>query len=285
MSVFGYPKQTTPFADRSQPYKFDAISLANQTRYALAMMMTEATPERFDRFFESRSLVGELKACGMETLWISNQGRRGQYDSFSTSLALEANEQIFLNEWSWTDVTYDGHLVDRLEARLDSHHQGQAIFVHLIGSHTKYSERYPEGFGFADTSDIVAQYDNSLLYTDTVLEKLYQHFESDKTLFVYVSDHGQIVSNSKFGSGFLPGYREEYRTPLLIWTVDGASIARVQNMLDGKQLNLESFDDLMRYLVGISTAPKLSTRKLVAVLSPEYLKNYDALPSFRDSAN
>jgi glucan phosphoethanolaminetransferase (alkaline phosphatase superfamily) len=193
---------------------------------------------------------------------------------------MEADEQIFLNEGSWEDVTYDGRLADVLEARQDSSHQGEAIFVHLIGSHTMYSQRYPKGFGFPDTSDIVAQYDNSLRYTDSVLERLYRHFAGDRTLFVYVSDHGQIVSDSKFGSGFLPGFREEYRTPLLIWTADGASIARVREALGGEKLNLESFDDLMRYLVGISPEPKLSTRKLVAVLSPEYLKDYDSLRSF-----
>jgi glucan phosphoethanolaminetransferase (alkaline phosphatase superfamily) len=281
MSVFGYPKPTTPFADASHPYAFDALSPANQTRYALAMMLTDATPEHFDRFFEARSLVGELKDCGMETLWISNQGRRGQYDSFSTSLALEADEQQFLNEWSWEDVSLDGRLADALEARPDSDHRGQAIFVHLIGSHTMYSQRYPKGFGFPDTSDIVAQYDNSLRYTDSVLERLYRHFAGEKTLFVYVSDHGQIVSNEKFGSGFLPGFREEYRTPLLVWTADDASIARVRETLGGEKLNLESFDDLVRYLAGISPEPRLSTRKRVAVLSPDYLKDYDSLRPYR----
>lgn len=282
MSAFGYPKPTTPFVDASRPHKFDALSPANQTRYALAMMLTDATPDAFDRFFESPSLVAQLRACGMNTLWISNQGRRGRHDSFSTSLAMEADEQVFLNEDSWTAVTFDERIVEELERRGDFTRPRQATFIHLIGSHTKYSERYPEGFGFPDVPDTVSQYDNTLLYTDHVLQRLYERFQGESTLFVYVSDHGQMVSNQRFGSGFLPGYREEYRTPLLVWNAGDAAIARVRQALGDEKLNLESFDDLVRFLVGMSPEPEVSTRRLVAVLSPDYLKDYASLPSFRD---
>ncbi len=283
MSAFGYPKPTTPFVDASRPRKFDALSPANQTRYALAMMLTEATPDAFDRFFQTPSLVAQLRACGMHTLWISNQGRRGRYDSFSTSLAMEADEQVFLNEESWTAVTYDERIVEELERRGDFKRSRQATFVHLIGSHTKYSERYPQGFGFPDILDTVSQYDNSLLYTDHVLAKLYEGFQGESTLFVYVSDHGQMVSNERFGSGFLPGYREEYRTPLLVWNARDEAMARVQHDLGDQKLNLESFDDLVRFLVGMSPEPGISTRGQVAVLSPDYLRDYESLPSFRDA--
>src|SRR4029453_15754046 len=95
MSVYGYPKATTPFADRSHPFAFDALSPSTQTRYSLAMMLTAARPGQFDPFFKSHSLVGQLRSCGMHTLWISNQGRRGEADSFSTSLAWGAAASEF----------------------------------------------------------------------------------------------------------------------------------------------------------------------------------------------
>jgi glucan phosphoethanolaminetransferase (alkaline phosphatase superfamily) len=282
MSVFGYAKPTTPFAQRSQPYAFDALSPANQTRYALAMMLTAAAPDNFDVFFRSHSLVGQLRACGMKTLWISNQGRRGRYDSFASSIGLEADESVFLNDWSWTAVSYDGAIVDELRRRGVDKRGRQAVFVHLIGSHAKYRERFPPGFGFPDVSHVVEQYDNSLLYTDHVLARLHELLYDDATLFVYVSDHGQIVSDSAFGSGFLPGYREEFRSPLLIWTSDGPSMARVRSELGTARLNLESFDNLISFLAGMSPSPGLSTRDLVAVLGPEHLRRYRQLASFGD---
>lgn len=279
LGVFGYEKPTTPFAVRSSPHAFDALAPSSQTRYSLGMMLTDAGPGSFDGFCETHSLVGQLRNCGFHTLWISNQGRRGISDSFSASLADEAHEQLFLNEWSWTDAKLDGQIVEELDARGVYAKTGHATFVHLIGSHTEYGERYPEGFGFPNASNVVSQYDNSILYTDHVLSELYDRFSGGSLLFIYVSDHGQMVSNSKFGSGYLPGFKEEFRTPLLIWTEDDSAIDAVRHAIGNSRVNLESFDDIVRFLIGMSTKLKISTRQSVSVLTPEYIKNYDELAS------
>ena len=279
MSIFGYPKQTTPFADRSDPHAFDTLAPSNQTRFSLGMMLTPAAPGSFDSFYESHSLIGELRQCGLHTLWISNQGRRGQYDSFITSIALEADEQVFLNEWSWTDSKLDGRVVEELTARGAYEMRGRATFIHLIGSHTDYKKRIPTGFGFSDASSVVANYDNTILYTDQILSELYSRFADEALLFVYVSDHGQVVSEDRYGSGFMPGRKAEYRTPLLIWTDDAASIGKLRTAIGEARLNLESFDDVMRYLVGLSPTPKISTRQTVSVLTPDHVTDYADLMS------
>ena len=279
MSVFGYSKPTTPFATQSGVHAFDALSASNQTRYSLGMMLTSAAPGEFDSFFRSHSLVGELRSCGLQTLWISNQGRRGEYDSFSSSIAREADEQVFLNQWSWRDTQLDGKIVEALEARGEFRKSGQATFIHLIGSHTDYEERVPAGFGFRNATDVVARYDNTILYTDRVLSELYRRFAGGSLLFVYVSDHGQMVSEAHYGSGFLPGYKEEYRTPLLIWTKDDAAVDTIRKAIGDSRLNLESFDDVVRYLVGISPTPQVSTSQAVSILKPENVRNYSDLES------
>jgi heptose-I-phosphate ethanolaminephosphotransferase len=280
MSIFGYQKPTTPFAVASGAHAFDALAPSNQTRFSMGMMMTAASPGSFDRFYRSHSLVGELRSCGFGTLWISNQGRRGEYDSFSTSLAQEADEQVFLNELSWTESELDGRIVEVLAARDAYRAKRQATFVHLIGSHARYGRRYPEGFGLPGPRDTVAMYDNSILYTDHILSQLYERFADEALLFVYVSDHGQVVSESHFGSGFLPGYQEEYRTPLLIWTDDDEAMGAIRTVLGGARLNLESFDDVMRFLVGLSAEPVVSTSTRVSVLRPEYVRDYRKLASW-----
>ena len=279
MSIFGYPKQTTPFADRSSAHAFDTLAPSNQTRFSLAMMLTPAAPGSFDSFYGSHSLIGELRQCGLHTLWISNQGRRGQYDSFVTSIALEADEQVFLNELSWTDAQLDSRVVEELAARGAYDKRGRATFIHLIGSHTDYKKRIPDGFGFPDASSVVANYDNTILYTDHILSELYRRFADESLLFVYVSDHGQVVSEGRYGSGFLPGRKAEYRTPLLIWTDDAASVGNLRIAIGEARLNLESFDDVVRYLVGLSPTPKISTRQAVSVLTPDRLTDYSDLMS------
>ena len=277
MSVFGYGRTTTPFAVSSRAQAFEALAPSNQTRYSVAMMLTRARPGAFDSFFTSHSLVGELRACGYHTVWLSNQGRRGEWDSFVTSLANEADEQVFLNDWSWSRESVDGRIVDEVARRGYAKRGRQATFLHLIGSHTDYEERYPAGFGFGHADTVGEHYDNTILYTDFVLSELYRDFFGHGTLFVYVADHGQIVSESRFGSGFVPGYKEEFRTPLLIWSEDTDSIAVVRRLLDGSRLNLESFDDLVRYLVGMAATPNVSTSTDVSVLSPEIVRDYQRL--------
>ncbi len=282
MGIFGYARPTTPFALSSHPHAFDALAPANQTRYSIAMMFTPAVPGSFSSFFTSHSLVGELRACGFHTAWVSNQGRRGEWDSFATSIANEADEQIFLSAWDWYKAkVLDGSLIDEVARRGLTKRDRQATFLHLIGSHTDYDERYPPGFGFKGVDTIVEQYDNSILYTDYVLSELYRRFEGGRLLFVYVSDHGQMVSESQFGSGFLPGYQEEFRTPLLVWTDDHAAIDAVRAELGDRRLNLESLDNLLRYLLGMSASPQVSTSTRVSVLTPEIVREYgelDTLP-------
>jgi heptose-I-phosphate ethanolaminephosphotransferase len=262
----------------SHPHAFDALAPANQTRYSIAMMLTPAAPGSFAPFFTSHSLVGELRACGFHTAWVSNQGRRGEWDSFATSIANEADEQIFLSTWDWSRrKVLDGSLVEEVVRRGFTARERQATFLHLIGSHTDYVERYPAGFGFKDADTIGEQYDNSILYTDQVLSELYRRFAGGKLLFVYFSDHGQMVSETKFGSGFLPGYQEEYRTPLLVWTDDRPAIDAVRAELGGRRINLESLDNLLRYLLGMTASPQISTSPRVSVLTPEIVRDYHEL--------
>jgi glucan phosphoethanolaminetransferase (alkaline phosphatase superfamily) len=282
MSVFGYGKPTTPFASRSGAHAFDALSPSNQTRISLAFMLTEVAPHTYDSFYRSRSLVSELRACGYRTTWISNQGRRGKDDDIASSIAAEADEQIFLNEGSWKAVRLDGEIVEELAARRVFGRSRQATFVHLIGSHFKYGERFPEGFGLSEASDTVSKYDNSILYTDHVLSELYRGFSGDGSLIVYASDHGQVVSNGRFGAGFSPGYQEEFRAPLLIWTADTGAIDVLRGEIGESRVNLESFDDIVRYLTGMTPALRLSKRPTVSVLTPGNLKDYRELASFAE---
>jgi len=126
----------------------------------------------------------------------------------------------------------------------------------------------------------VNAYDNSILYTDTVLSELYRRFGSKDVLFVYAADHGEVVSDKVFGHGFSPAYREEYLVPLLIWTQDGAAIQAVHVMLGGGRVNLESFDDIIGFLVVSRDTLHVSTRTQVSVLAAGNTTRYEDLRPF-----
>ena len=113
----------------------------------------------------------------------------------------------------------------------------------------------------------LAQYDNSILYTDHVLSELHRRFAGGRL----------IVSEDQYGSGFLPGYQDEFRTPLLIWTDDAKSIATIHGDLGGSRLNMESFDEMVRFLLGVTPEPRLSTSSTVSALVPENVRDYKDL--------
>ena len=283
MSAFGYQRKTTPFLDGSQPHLFEALAPSNQTRVSLVTMLTAAGNGNFEDFYVKPSLVSRLAACGYRTLWISNQGRVGRQDSTVSSIAREADQRVFLNELSYKHAQYDGKLLNEL-GRLGAYDATrQATFIHLIGSHTTYAKRYPTDFGLPGAMGVVDHYDNSILYTDTLLAELYQRFGSEETLFIYVPDHGEVVSDKVFGHGFSPGYREEHDVPLAIWTRDLAAVGELRRALRGRKLNLESFDDLVCYLVGSVTALHASTSEVVSNLSPHNQVRYEDLRAFHGS--
>ena len=94
--------------------------------------------------------------------------------------------------------------------------------------------------------------------------------------------HGQLVTNSRSGSGFFPGYREEFRVPLLIWTDDSESIEQVKSAIGDKKLNMSSFSSVAQYLVGITDQLGVSTSETVSVLVPEDPTAYPDLKSMDD---
>ena len=90
--------------------------------------------------------------------------------------------------------------------------------VHLMGSHQNYSERYPPGFDFFKAKDMKecltedakrqkAAYLNSLRYTDHLLEKMIQHYSSQRALVFYFSDHGEMVDEPELRGFFGHGFR------------------------------------------------------------------------------
>ena len=73
-----------------------------------------------------------------------------------------------------------------------------------MGSHFDYAKRFPDEFARFKASDlprrlgedkdrVVANYLNSIYYTDYVIKLIVQHYAQKPTLIFYMSDHGEIL--------------------------------------------------------------------------------------------
>ena len=79
-----------------------------------------------------------------------------------------------------------------------------------MGSHISYNSRYPASFSNFESDDYVvshphlsdkcrqtlSEYDNSILYNDSVVYEIIKIFEQKDAFVLYISDHGQDVFKS-----------------------------------------------------------------------------------------
>ena len=167
------------------------------------------------------------------------------------------------------------------------------VILHLMGSHTMYKERYPQQtrkhllapmYKRADLKYkqklIVADYDNSLLYNDSIVAEVTERFKEQDAIVIYMPDHAEEIYN---GSPYMYGRmhsakidyrlaREEFEIPFWIW---GSPLYRenhpygwqaIQAAKD-RPLMTDRLAHLLLYLGGISTK---HYREDLNIISPQY---------------
>lgn len=166
----------------------NAYSCAWNTVPALEHALTEANYYNRKEFNSSVSIVDIAKKSGYKTYWFSNQGRVGVHDTPITMVA-ETSDVVEFGG----DSVYDEGLLTHLKKV--NRNEKNFIVLHIMGSHIDYNNRYPKKYQIwtdPDHSGRVADYKNSLVYTDKFLHDVYEYSKANLDLkaFVYFSDHG-----------------------------------------------------------------------------------------------
>jgi heptose-I-phosphate ethanolaminephosphotransferase len=241
-SAYGYFRNTTPWA-LSQKNNLNSIIFDNvytsfvHTVPALMKALTASNQynKREDIFAES--IIGVAQKAGFKVHWISNQNKISFVDNPLSALIEEADEVIFMHKNTTTFGTDTDELllpvVDKVLKSMNNE-DNNLIIVHLLGSHFDYKCRLPKNFktDFVSSEDylgnhasdkkfikdILNPYDASILYTDTILEQLYNKFlsvPSQVKAFLYFSDHAEDVYGRKFHNSGLFVY-EMARIPMFL---------------------------------------------------------------------
>lgn len=190
--------ETTPWlsANKNEFLLFNnAYSCSWNTVPALEHALTEANYYNNKEFNHSVSIIDIAKKAGYKTYWFSNQGRIGIYDTPITMVA----ETCDVAKWGG-DSHYDEGLLMHLETINPD--EKNFIVMHIMGSHIDYHQRYPKKYQIwtdPDTSGRVADYKNSLVYTDKVLQDYFEYAKNNLNLsaFIYFSDHGTDPNRSR----------------------------------------------------------------------------------------
>lgn len=238
LQVYGYSRPTTPAlqAHQAEYLRFDnVVSAFAQTSPSLRVALTEANVQNKWAYDKAISLVGAAKKAGFKTFWISNQ----QPSRIPTTpLAAMADAAHFISH-DFNGVEnhrYDGYLLPSVEKALSDPAAHKVIFVHLMGSHLQYRNRYPEEFAVFNGKDGVSaytddlsssqlqyinEYDNSVRYTDFVLGKIMDLLKQQKQIAAmsFFADHGEEVFDSKDFKGHGPDgvTKNMVEIPFLLW--------------------------------------------------------------------
>lgn len=220
-----YKRETTPWLSAQQDnhdfFLFpNAYSTWTQTVPTLEMALTEKSQYNGKSFSEAYSFIDMAKKIDFKTWWYSNQGYMGNDDTQISIVATTTdNSRWVLQDYS--AVQHDEVLLDYLKRVKPE--ENNFVVLHLKGSHSIFRNRYPERFNKwkdGEKQKIVDEYDNSILYTDFILSKIYTYAKTNLNLqaMLYFSDHGIEVTGKRM-PGFI-GF-ENLRIPFFVYLSEG----------------------------------------------------------------
>jgi glucan phosphoethanolaminetransferase (alkaline phosphatase superfamily) len=236
----GYQKQTTPHLSKRQ----DIVSYenfytqSNSSRESIPVMLTrkKASDKRFG--FHEKSIIDAFNNLDFKTAWFSTQMTFGEFDTPISIHAKEAANLKYFNNSNYnSDGVYDEVLLKPFQQLIDSIKKPEKHFIviHTLGSHFNYSHRYPENFDVFQPSvknqpfnlhdktqieKIRNSYDNSILYTDFILNELLNIINNKKeaiSWLIYVSDHGVDLFEDGVSSGQGRDSENVLHIPFIAW--------------------------------------------------------------------
>ena len=219
-SLYGYTLDTSPRLRLLKDSIFlfeDAIASAASTADNMDRILTLKADDRTSGdAFKFPRVIDLFNAAGYKTFWLSNQERSGLFSNNTPTFIAKAAVQKFIGADSSEDnlhFYYDDELLPHLRGALTDKAPNKLIFTHLMGSHVAYENRYPKNrhqFHAADElrvhkksrpwldakgADILAHYDNSIRFTDSIVSQMIQMIAEDPkpAALIYFSDHGENV--------------------------------------------------------------------------------------------
>jgi len=229
MSIFGYGKPTTPFlSSMNEKYPY---MLAKET-----ISGSVATATSTELFFnlvpypDSRKQVASLRTnlfryadeSGLDTGYFTSQAENYTNQIYRKigKKYIKAGSSPFVFDnagYGYKDGADDIVLLDMIKrANLN---EPYFIALQPNGSHPPFNKRSPAGFKKFGGSLNIPDYENSVLYTDSLLEKIIAKVEKSSGLpwvVVITSDHGTYVDNQRVSRSHR--YSASYTVPGIIVT-------------------------------------------------------------------
>ena len=246
--LYGYNMPTTPrqvaMAKEGSLVPFtDVVAPWNLTSYVFKNILSLQAVGDLEEWCDKPLFPEVFRKAGYHVTFITNQ-----FQSKAGEAVYDFSGGFFLNNPELSSKLFDtrnnklypydeGVLkeYDRLKKENKEHN---LVILHLMGSHLMYKSRYPQNthkFLKHEMYDrpeltkkqrmILADYDNSVRYNDSIVWAVTQRFANEDAVVIYMPDHGEEMFDGKpYVYGRMHGANIDYRLarnemeiPFWIW--------------------------------------------------------------------
>lgn len=198
-SMYGYDRDTNPMLSQRNDIVLlhNTLTQSNTTHKSVPLMLTSVGAHNHEEIYKRTGIANIFEDTGFKTYFISNQTQQG---ALVDLLADQADERVYIGA-----PRYDIQLLSMMKRIIESEKDGDLFFIlHCYGSHYAYNLRYPEEFAhfkpdnnisidIENKEQVVNSYDNSIRYTDMVLNEIIEYIDSLDvySTLLYCADHGE----------------------------------------------------------------------------------------------
>lgn len=286
--LYGYHKDTTPRQEaRAQkgeliPFS-DVVAPWNLTSFVFkALFSLYAVGDKGE--WCDYPLFPELfRKAGYHVTFLTNQflpqAKEAVYD-FSGGFFLN-NPQLSHAMFDTRNTRlyrYDDGLLGDYDRLQRNNGENNLIIFHLKGQHVDYRTRFPRDRRHFNPEDydrpelkqkelrVLADYDNAILYNDSIVDQIIKRFEDEDAIVVYVPDHGEecyegdVHFYGRMHSTEITARlaREEFDIPFWIWCSHSFMVGHPLLFNDivkakDRRYMTDALPHLLLYLGGISS--------------------------------
>lgn len=197
--LYGYERKTNPLLSQRQDITLfrNVVTQSNTTHKSVPMILSSIFTDEHEELYRRSGLPALFNEAGFTTYFISNQAPQG---AMIDNLAHDAQNVKYLEPRG-----YDGELLEEMKEALAQDSSQRVLFIlHHYGSHFSYYHRYPREYAaFQPDADVAISaknmnlirnaYDNSILYTDKVLNDVIEYLAAQDycSAMYYCADHGE----------------------------------------------------------------------------------------------
>lgn len=225
---YGYNRPTNPYTKDKELLIFKNMSsCGTSTKVSVPCIFSSFKRKEFSEILAPHrdNLLNILNRAKINVFWIDNNGAGGCQGICTP------NQSIIL------------HLLDEAvlpvfkQQITKSSEQNEVVIIHLHGSHgPDYYTMYPKSFAkftpeclkddliFCKKRELINSYDNSLIYTDFILNEIINLLQKSSTkrntALIYTSDHGESLGEKGIYEHCTPYFiapPEQKNVPLVLW--------------------------------------------------------------------